>query len=246
MVINPIPLGFIYTLEGLYTYWFGGISQLKVGRLWSPIVLHLPRTQRWRTSNAWCFTRWTNQRKCHVCSCPSSMFTGFLWVVSKICFQDIRSITLIAIIHVAQAWNISWIGEMMSIRKCWLTLKEEATLFPFFLISKRFTNMKGFFFLSVYFIAKNILTSDSNILNTTKSKQFIKINFQAFSSGKWLWSGKWMKMVGGYWPIFQVQVLATLKTTVWWFESTWRTKTERKTTGKRNGKAVKMHWETAK
>lgn len=81
----------------------------------------------------------------------------------------------------AQGWNISWIGEMMSIRKCWLALEEEATLFPFFSHLKKAHKHEEVLFLVVYFIAKNILTSDSNILNTPKSKQFSNINFQAFS-----------------------------------------------------------------
>ena len=121
---------------------------LKVGRLWSPKKFYtFPRTQRWRTSNAWWNSRWTNQRKCHVCSGPSSMFTRFLWVVSKICFQDIRSVTLITIIHVAQGTgtfpeSVKWFPSE-NVGWHW---KREATLFPFFLISKRLTNMKRFFF----------------------------------------------------------------------------------------------------
>ena len=52
--------------------------------------------------------------------------------------------------------------------------------FPIFSHLKKAHKHEEVPFLVVYFIAKNILISDSNISNTPKSKQF-NLNFQAFS-----------------------------------------------------------------
>lgn len=155
---------------------------LKVGRLWSPKKFYtFPRTQRWRTSNAWWNSRWTNQRKCHVCSGPSSMFTGFLWVVSKICFQDIRSITLITIIHVAQGTgtfpeSVKWFPSE-NVGWHW---KRRPHFSHFFSSQKGSQTWRGSFFSSLFHCQKHFDFRFKHIKHTPKSKQF-NLNFQAFS-----------------------------------------------------------------